>query len=129
MTRSLGTSHPAQPSKVVNMSVIWTISLLTRPAGTCPGQTRCAQRAFHSSEIRSVKKAGCASPREALLRPVVPGEYHDGVVGDAQGVEKVEQHAEIAVELQQAVGPLTDTAFTLELIARHPREMQKRVVE
>ena len=38
MMRSFGGSQPANFSSVVNMSVTCTISLLSTPAGTWPGQ-------------------------------------------------------------------------------------------
>ena len=46
-----------------------------------------------------------------------------------QFVEQVQQRAEIAVHLQQAVGPFAGTAHALEFVARHGRQMQHRVIE
>ena len=52
-----------------------------------------------------------------ILGAVVAAHHDDGVVGHAEFVELVEQHAEIVIQHQQAVAPLAVVALADEFVA------------
>ena len=52
------------------------------------------------------KKPPVPRPGQVILGSVVAAKHDDGVVGDAEFVELVEQHAEVVVQHQQAVAPI-----------------------
>ena len=64
-----------------------------------------------------------------ILGAIVAAVDNNGVVGDPELVELVEQHAEVVVEHQQAIAPLAVGAFACEFIAGDHREVHQRVVE
>ena len=64
-----------------------------------------------------------------ILGAIVAAHDNDGVVGDAELVELIEQHAEIVVEHQEAVAPIAIVALPFELVARDHREVHQRVIE
>ena len=87
---------------------------VVRPAD----QARRADAAFGRTEVRAVEEAAGAAAGEMILGAVVAAHHHDGVVGDAELVELVEQHAEVVVEHQQAVAPVAIVALADEFVAR-----------
>ncbi len=92
-------------------------------------QQRRANAAFRGTEIRAIEKAAGSAPHQVILGTIVAAVDNDGVVGDPELVELVEQHAEIVIEHQQAIAPLAVGAFAGEFVARKHGEVQQRVVE
>ena len=90
---------------------------------------RRADAAFGRREIRTVEEAAGAAAGEMILGAVVAAHHHDGVVGNAEFVELVEQHAEVMVEHQEAVAPVAVVALADEFVARAHREVHQRVIE
>ena len=64
-----------------------------------------------------------------ILGAVIAAVDNDGVVGNPELVELVEQHAEVVVEHQQAIAPLAVGAFARKFVARGHREVQQRMIE
>ena len=64
-----------------------------------------------------------------ILGAVIAAVDDDGVVGNAELVELIEQDAEVVVEHQQAIAPLAVVAFAREFVAREHGEVHQRVIE
>lgn len=77
-----------------------------------------AEVALAAGEVRALPVAGRAAPEHDVLRAVITGEHDERVVRDPELVEEIEQHAEIAVELKQAVSPVALSGLALELLTR-----------
>ena len=100
---------PAAASSVGNQSRPETISLDTSPGLIWPGQriiagTRKAPSQLVSFSLRNGVVA--ASGQENWFGPVVGCVDDDGVVGDAEIVERLEELADVTVMLDHAVGIL-----------------------
>ena len=67
---------------------------------------------------RSLPITGRAPPKQQVVGAVVAGEDHQCVIGETKVVEQIEQGAEIGVELQQAVGPITLLGLAFEFLTR-----------
>ena len=102
-------ASPAAASSVGNQSSPETISLDTSPGLMRPGQriiagTRNAPSQLVFFSLRNGVVAGIRPG--ALVRAVVGRVDDDGVVGDAELVDRLQQLADIAVVLDHAVGIL-----------------------
>ena len=89
------------------MSCSEQMSLITRPGSIDAGPAHDERNAPTALEVRVLLRAErrCAAIRPRhLLGAVVRGEDDDRVVGDLQLVELVEQLADVAVQLDHAVG-------------------------
>jgi hypothetical protein len=71
------------------------------------GDARRAQVALAAGEVRALPVAGRSAPQEGLFGAVVAGKYDEGLVFHPELVEQVEEGAEIGVELEQAVRPVS----------------------
>ena len=78
---------------------------------------------YEPSQKPAVPRSG-----QELLVAVVPGKDHDRVLAEAEFVELVEEHAEVAIELEQTVGPIAVSARALVLVARMDRQVHQRIV-
>ena len=95
------------PASVGNRSTAWTISSLTRPAGTWPKKHEGnADATFPRGEILAAPWPGLAVPRLDEFRPVVARKDHDGVVADAEPVHGIEHLADIVIHLGEHVRPV-----------------------
>ena len=100
------------------------ISLEIEPASILPGQRTIegtrqppSQLVFFSPR----KGVAAASGQVFVVRAVVRGVEHDGVVGDAQFVEQLEELADVHVVLDHAAvySSARDTALTRHLLVAH----------
>ena len=109
---------PAAASSVGSMSVCEKISFETVPGLMTPGQRISAG---HAPAALPVGVLLAAERRRAAVGPAhhlgaVVGRVHDdGVVGDAELVELVEQLADVAVVLDHAVGIDAEPGLALRL--------------
>ena len=108
-SRSLIVVSPAAASSVGNQSRPENISLETSPGLILPGQriiagTRKAPSQFVSFSLRNGVVA--ASGQENWFGPLSVRVDDDGVVGDAEVVERLQQLADVPVMLDHAVGVL-----------------------
>ena len=105
------------------------------PGLTCPGQRTMhegpngplggfAQLAPEGTRVAHVGRAlvshlaGCHA-----LRPVVGGEDDEGIVIDAEPLQRVEDLADVVVAFHQFVAVLADARFARELLRREIGEM------
>src|SRR4029453_12190067 len=84
-----------------------TRGALSRPAGAA-GRSQCG---FHAGEVRPFEIAAGSPMDDVLLVAVVAGEDDDRVVAERQPVDLVEELAKVAVEFEQAVGPVAIAAL------------------
>ncbi len=108
---------------------MWTISLLTRPAGTLPGQRMMnGARSEPSIAVKYVPRHGplSALPGIGRLRAVVAGENDQRVVFDAGFLDGVEDLAGAVVHLGEAIGPIAVAGFAGELRIGQRRHVNQR---
>ncbi len=89
---------PAAASKVGIQSMLISTCSVVRPAGYAPGQRMIAGMRKPPSSS-SVLLPGEGPGVGEALAAVVAGEDHDGVVGDAVGLERLQDAADLQVHL------------------------------
>ena len=64
-----------------------------------------------------------------ILSTIVAAHHDDRVLGDTQFIELVNKHAEVVVEHQKAITPITIGALAGKLGPRTHRKMHQRMIE
>ncbi len=92
--------------------------LSVSPAGNCPGQRDKARHAIRAFPVRVLLAAeghGAGVGPGVVVRAVVGGVLDDGVVGQAEFIDQLEQFADMAVVFDHAIG-----VFVIALVAVLP---------
>ena len=108
---------------------MWTISLLTRPAGTLPGQRMMnGARSEPSIAVKYVPRHGPLSPSQGLVAsgPLSLVKIDQRVVFDAGFLDGVEDLAGAVVHLGQAIGPIAVAGLAGELRIGQRRHVNQR---
>src|SRR5215510_3177189 len=88
-------------------------------------QERRANASFRRTKVRAIEETARSPPGQVILGSVIAAVNNDGIVGNPEVVELIEQHAEVMVEHQQAITPIAVGTFPHEFVARDHREVQQ----
>ena len=97
---------PAAAAKVGSQSSCETMPLSVVPAGKCPGQRTKHGHAVGAFPVRvllAAERRGAGVGPGVVVRAVVGGILDDGVVGEPEVVDQLEQFADLHVVLDHAV--------------------------
>jgi hypothetical protein len=129
ITRWLAPSESQQSGEHIRY-VNHLIALGSRLDSARPAdQERRANATFRRTKIRTIEKTARSPANQVILGPVIAAVNNDGIAGNSKLVELVEQDAEVMVEHQQAITPISVGTLPHEFVARDHREVHQRVVE
>ena len=92
-------------------------------------QTRRAQPTLGGREVRAVEDARAPREISRFSAPLSPASTTIVSSATPSSSERVQQVAEVVIQLGKAVGPVAVAGHALELGARNRRDVQQRVVE
>src|ERR1700678_1179886 len=77
-------------------------------------------------EVVAAPRPGRSLPGPGRFRTVVAREYDDGVVTDAEFIDRIEDLSHVRVHFRQGVGEIAEAGLARELGIRESREVDLR---